>query len=187
MLWITKIRNVLCENGFEQVWLFGCGQEKPFFNELRERLYSSFSYNWYNHLENSVRFSSYKQYKNCFEKEKYVDIIKVNIYRNAIAQFRMGVSNINSHKYRYSDNQQNWNCPFCTDTTETETHFLFECQVYDDVRSRYFYNSINIDCSTNPNLKFIGNLSEETVFDFAKFLFYAFKLRAEKLNSVRNT
>ncbi len=25
--WVTRIKTVLCNNGFEQVWLFGCGQE----------------------------------------------------------------------------------------------------------------------------------------------------------------
>ena len=27
--WVTGIKAVLCNNGFEQVWLFGCGQEGP--------------------------------------------------------------------------------------------------------------------------------------------------------------
>ena len=44
--WVTRIKTVLCNNGFEQVWLFGCGQEGPFFKELRERLYSSFCHGW---------------------------------------------------------------------------------------------------------------------------------------------
>ena len=38
-----------CEgNGFEQVWLFSCGNEKYLFMELKERLYSSFCHVWRN-------------------------------------------------------------------------------------------------------------------------------------------
>ena len=33
--WVTRIKTVLCNNGFKQVWLFGCGQEGLFFKELR--------------------------------------------------------------------------------------------------------------------------------------------------------
>ena len=40
--WVSHIKSVLCYNGFEQMWLFGCGNDKMFFNELKERLYSSF-------------------------------------------------------------------------------------------------------------------------------------------------
>ena len=40
--WVSHIRSILCYNGSEQVWLFGCGNGKIFFNELKERLYSSF-------------------------------------------------------------------------------------------------------------------------------------------------
>ena len=37
------IKSNLCYNEFEQVWLFGCGNDKIFFNELKER-YSFFCY-----------------------------------------------------------------------------------------------------------------------------------------------
>ena len=35
--WLSHIRSVLCYNGFEQVWLFGCGNDNIFFNELKGR------------------------------------------------------------------------------------------------------------------------------------------------------
>ena len=65
----VHIRSVLCYNGFEQVWLFGCGNDKIFFNELKERLYSSFCHGCWNRLESSERLAVYKGYKNCFERE----------------------------------------------------------------------------------------------------------------------
>ena len=179
--WVTRIQSILCENGFEQVWLFGCGQEKLFFRELKERLHSSFCFRWYDHVENSSRFSIYKQYKTCFGKEKYVDILWMNIYRNVLAQFRMGVSQINVHKYRYSKKTENWECPFCTKTLETEEHFIFECPKYVDVRLKYLQIIVSTEYPVNGNLH-VMKLCEEKVLDFAKFLFYAFKLRSQALN-----
>ena len=72
--WVTRIKTFLCNNGFEQVWLFGCGQEGPFFKELMEGLYSSFCHGWVNHMVSSTRFSIYRQFKHCFEREYYVDV-----------------------------------------------------------------------------------------------------------------
>ena len=99
---VSHIRSVLWYNGFEQVWLFGCGNDKSFFNDLKERLYSSFCHGWCNHLESSERLAVYKGYKNHFEREKYVDFLWMDVYRNAFAQFRMGVSQINIHQLRFS-------------------------------------------------------------------------------------
>ena len=38
--WVSHVKLVLCTNGIEQVWLFGCGNVKPFIKELEERLRS---------------------------------------------------------------------------------------------------------------------------------------------------
>ena len=53
--WVTHVKEILCTYGFEQVWLFGCGNEKEFFKELRERQHSSFYHGWRNHIESSER------------------------------------------------------------------------------------------------------------------------------------
>ena len=92
---MSHIKSVLCYNGFEHVRLFGCGNDKIFFNELKERLYSSFCHGWWNHLESNERLSAYTGYKNCFERERYVDFLCMDVYRNAFALFRMGISQIN--------------------------------------------------------------------------------------------
>ena len=95
-----------CEgNGFEQVWLFGCGNDKYLFRELKERLYSSFCRGWRNHLESSDKLSLYGQHKNYFERETYIDKLWLDVHRNALAQFRMG----------FFPNQRA-QIPFCTDS-----------------------------------------------------------------------
>ena len=110
---------ILCENGCEQVWLFGCG------SELKERLCSSFYQRWRGHIEASNTFAVYREYKCVFESEKYVLVLRVEGYRNALAQFRMRVSPINMHRYRFSSIMEKKVCPICPDTPENEMHFLF--------------------------------------------------------------
>ena len=92
--WVTRIKAILCNNSFEQVRLFGCGQEDPFFKELKERFYSSFCHGWVNPTEPSTRFSIYRLFKHCFERQCYTDVVRINLYRTALVQFRMGASQI---------------------------------------------------------------------------------------------
>ena len=67
--WVSHVKLVLCTNGFEQVWLFGCGNVKPFIKELEERLHSSFCHRWCNHLDTSERLSVYNSYKHRFQRK----------------------------------------------------------------------------------------------------------------------
>ena len=98
---MLHVQSVLCDNGFEQEWLFRCGNDTFFVKEQKERLYSSFFHIWYNHLESSQRLSLYNNYKDCFKREKYVDVLWRDVYRNALAQFRIGVYQIKVHRHRF--------------------------------------------------------------------------------------
>ena len=133
---MSNVKLVLCNNGFEQVWLFGCGNVEPFIKELKETLCSSFCYRWCNHLDTSERLSVYNSYKHCFQIEGYVDVLWMEVYRNCLAVFRIGVSQINLHRHRFSTTTDN-TCPFCATQQETE---------------RYLYSSfqyiINYEAST---------------------------------------
>ena len=135
-IWVPHAKLVLCNNGFEQLWLFGCGNVKLFIKELEERLRSSFCHRWCNHLDTSERLSVYNSYKHCFQREGYVDVLWMEVYRNCLAQFRMGVSQINLHRHRFSTTIDNTTCPFCANQQETEIHFVFQCSVYNQLRSK---------------------------------------------------
>ena len=67
-------------------------------------------------------------------------MIRITIDRNALAQFTMGVSQINTHKYRYSKLPEEVDCPFCENTRESEIHFLLHCPVCRNLRTRYLVN-----------------------------------------------
>ena len=100
--WVSHVKSVLCNNGFEQVWLFGCGNVKPFIKELEDRLRSSFCHRWCKHLDTSERLTVYNSYKHCFERESYVAALWMDIYKDSLIQFRMCVSQINLHRHRSS-------------------------------------------------------------------------------------
>eukprot|EP00745_Piridium_sociabile_P043608 TRINITY_DN8944_c0_g1_i10.p1 TRINITY_DN8944_c0_g1~~TRINITY_DN8944_c0_g1_i10.p1 ORF type:complete len:1137 (-),score=123.12 TRINITY_DN8944_c0_g1_i10:208-3198(-) len=182
--WVTRVKTILCDNGFEQVWLFGCGYEAGFIKELKERLFSNFCYNWRNRLDSSARSSLFGNLKHMFAREQYIDVLYVDVYRNILAQFRMGVSQLNVHRYRFSPSNENTACPVCLNTPEDEIHFMFVCPLYDQIRQFYKFNAT---AEENLVSKLVSSLkieSQREIVNLAKFLVAAFKLRTNFIDSI---
>ena len=91
----------------------------------------------FSHLSQNTRFEMYHCFKSVIGREEYLDLIKVNIYRTALARFRLGVSPFNAHRLRYSLSEANRACPFCPDKVEDKAHVLFDCFVYGNTRNVY--------------------------------------------------
>ena len=179
--WVTHVKSVLCECGFGLVWLYGgVTNEKIFLQEFKERLKSNFGQRWLNHLQESNNFTTYHSFKSCVSREPYVDIIRVSVYRTALARFRMGVSPFYAHKYKFAYLDSSRMCPFCQDKVENEIHVVAECPVYDEIRERYLMldmQSNNIQEQINQMLK---TNDESVMVKLAKFLFLAWKARIAK-------
>ena len=77
----------------------------------------------------------YHCFKSVIGREKYLDLIKVNIYRTAPARFRLGVSLFDAHRLRYSLSEANRVYLSCPDKDEDEVHVFFECYVYENMRT----------------------------------------------------
>ena len=115
-----------CDYGF--VWLFGgVGDEKSFLGDFRERLRRNFTPDWFSHLSQSSYFEMYHCFKSVIGREEHLDLIKVDIYRTALARFRLGVFPFNAHRLRYSFTEVNRACPFCPYKVEDEVHIILEC------------------------------------------------------------
>jgi len=126
--WVTKVKVLLCDNGFGLVWLFGqVSNEKQFIRAFKERLQSNFSHRWFVHTQESMRYNPYNSFKDCIGCELYVGTIKVKIYRTAFTRLRMGMSPFNTHRHRYSPNEDNRNCPMCPGELDDELHVIFHC------------------------------------------------------------
>ena len=101
----------------------------------------------------------------------------MDVYRNAFAQFRMGVSQINVHQHRFSPTARNVACPFCVE----EIHFLLECPVYVFLRHKYLPDKANAHDNRIHFLSLMNGKSQQTIFNVAKFLICAFNLRTSKM------
>ena len=156
---------------------FWMPRQSSFMAEFKERLHSSFMHGRSNHLDKSTNLGIYATYKDFFVRENYVDCISVECYRTALAQFRMGVSQIYKHRFRFSPSDENWRCPVCKSVNETETHFMFVCPAYTDIREKYL-PPIRITDLDHLLVIILKSTSSDTIMNVAKFICLAFERRS---------
>ena len=83
-----------------------------------------------------------------------MDFLWTDVCRNAFAQFRMGVSQINVHQHRFSPTARNVACPFCAEEKETSFKILLECPVYVLLRHKHLPDKLVPMIIVNPSRPF---------------------------------
>ena len=102
------------------------------------------------------------------------------MFRDALIRFRLGITELKTHKNIYILHVADNNCPFCEAVEENEYHFLFHCGKYETVRPE----KIKYIKRHEKNWKF----SEIMLFEepastkqLAWFVFKAFEIRTKLL------
>ena len=105
-----------------------------------------------------------------------MDVLWMEVYRNWLTQFRVGVSQINLHRHRFPTTTNNTTCPFCANQQETEIRFVFQCPVYPQLRSKYLPDIINVRDPRKHLIILMNSSCQETILNVAKFLVCTFKI-----------
>ena len=135
--WCGKIKELLIHFNFENVWdLQQVEQPRVFLNNLKLRVIAESDNIWQQTLQESNRYFICKNFKQSRYKEMYLNHIKPVVIRILLSRFRMGVSVILTHKYRFVNDKETV-CPMCTEHEEDDIHFLLHCPVYHDLRVKY--------------------------------------------------
>ena len=128
------------------------------------------------------KFSTYRSFKTIFEPEKYLVNITIQKFRIAMARLRTGASYLHINRSFFNPNAI-IKCPFCP-KDETEWHFLLECEMYKDLRSRYV--SKHFASKEGVHLgQLLANTSKAISHDVAMFIYYSLKLRSERLREAK--
>ena len=180
--WATRIKMLLYTNGFGHVWLSqGVGNKTVFLKEFKQRLSDCAKQNWSSKLTDSDRFTIYCSFKSSLEREKYFDVVTSHYIRNMYTKFRLNISDLNCNKYRYQIQFSDLKaCHYCPEAQENEMHFLFSCPLYNDLRTKYF-SGFDLNYYKSRQLSILNVENITSIVSIAKFVFYAFKLRAAKL------
>ena len=132
-------------------------------------------------MEKSDRFNVYLSFKSVLQPEQYLRKLNIKCFRDTMVRSRLGVSDINTHKYRYHSEYQSLKyCPFCPTETETEHHLLFYCTAYDHIRPKV----LQLNRNDEANTKFIRIMSTDNdaiLRQIAWFLVKSFQIRKENI------
>ena len=177
--WATNIRSELYRNGFGLVWENqSVGNINWFLRVYKQRLIDSFCQDWHSHVNESARFTVYRHFKSSVYLETYfVDITNKHL-RDLYIRFRIGASEIQTHKHRYtSDSRHSLQCPLCNSRLEDEMHFLFFCKKLEALRHRF----IPAKYTKFPTYITLNNMFNDgsCLQAVARYIYYGLKLRKE--------
>ena len=139
--WVTKKRMVLQSFGFNCVWLNqGVENEMKFLSVFRQRIVDVVNQDWFAGMRDSEHLNLYRSFKPVLTLEEYFSEVKVKVFRESLTRFRLGVSDIKTHRNRFSSNGNSDinHCPFCPQAVEDEKHILFHCNKYNNIRPKPF-------------------------------------------------
>ena len=178
--WATKIKVKLCELGLGYVWINqGVADIAWFLRDLRCRLVDSRWQDWDAHIHDSNRFDLYRQFNSSHSIPTYITMKMDRHLKFMIARFRLGLSEIAVHRFRYKTvSEEVLVCPLCKDACDTELHFVFECPAFDDLRNLFIPSKYRNRPSLFKMVLLMSSTQEAIVKHFAIYLYKAFKIRS---------
>ena len=177
--WASSICFMLYRYGFDEAWQNqGVGNEKAFVKLFRERVILVYKHEWSTDLESKDRFTLYSSFKSELTLSPYLTNLKHVKSRNALIRLRLGVSQLNTHRFRFArGNFHDFGCPFCKDQIESEIHFVLVCPAYDELRSYYLpHNFFRNPCLHKLSV-LLATENRMILMRLAKFLSEAFAKR----------
>lgn len=178
--WAKSVKETLENLGFFHVWLFqGVGNEQAFIDMFKQRSKDIYLQNWNEEIQNSTRASSYRLFSD-FGYKTYLTEITLRKFRFAFTRLRLSAHRLAIETGRWHKPNKiprnDRKCSHCN-KLEDEFHFLLECSLYNELRTKYikkyFWSRPNI-------LKFVELVStENTVIlkNLGTFTFKAFEKR----------
>ena len=188
--WVSAVHGNLMMYGFGYVWANqGVQNVNWFLCVFRERITDCWRQGWDGRIHERDRYSVYRIFK--LERDRYsvYRIFKLEqslepcffcvtnkALRDVFIRFRLGISEIKTHKLRYStDPSDDLSCPLCKCCVDDEIHFLFVCKATEALRSKllpqvYFQE-------WRKQLTILNDTEHMT--NVARYIYHSLKLRTE--------
>ena len=155
-------------------------QSRLFLAKLKEKLIERYTCDWLNKIVYYIdRFAFYSKIKQERKLETYFTYIDKNIFRDMFVRFRFGVTDIATHKGRYSN--IDLSCPLCKNHIENEVHFVIDCPYYDDLRRML----LRLEPDEPGEVSLVNIITSDNVHtlrNFAMYIYYALKRRNNLLD-----
>jgi len=161
-------------------------EQRPIDIEMvKEKLMDMHEENWLHSVSIKPKLRTYKLFKETLHVENYV-LYNLSISeRSVMAQFRLGILPLNIETGRFRNQPiEERICDLCElNEIEDESHFLFKCTLYNDLRKIWMENILRI----NENFVQLDEISQmKIMFDkhhrcTAKFILRSLKIRKENI------
>ena len=177
--WSFEVKQILSEVNMLQNFL---DNQPVNLSHIQNRLFEADKIKWRSDVTLTPKLRTYIKFKEQFGTEKYVKQVVNRKHRSAIAQLRCGILPLAIETGRYINIPEEFRlCLLCdVNAVESETHFLFHCAKYNDLRDS-FYNQMT---NTNPDFQTLTDdaklkiiMSDEIICKTAKFIHDCFELR----------
>jgi len=177
--WAKSVEEFLSKLGFAYVWKNGAVvNERAFLKSLKQRWCDCYCQEWGVKIGRSDRYLLYRSFKNAIKSENYLNNIDVKKFRDVFVRFRLGMNDLGVNRRYDGELESDAHCPFCTNVKEDESHFIFHCDRYADIRSKYISRYIcEIREPTLPCL--LNGEGMHKTRNVAMYIYYSMKLRGE--------
>lgn len=131
--WILGIKSILEENAMLNFYVHDYTNDKLFIHKrVFQRLSDIFHQNSFENLKSEEsKLRTYGTFKKKIGFEKYLSDIKKPSIRTQVTKFRLSNHRLMIEAGRHNRIPKEMRfCPFCPKSIENESHFLFECSVY---------------------------------------------------------
>ncbi len=184
--WAYHIKELLCRNGFGDVWLQqNVGHLNRFLSVFKQRLLDQFQQDWSASITSKERFEFYSIFKQSIQTEKYIDVLQLRCFREAYIKFRFGISPILVHRLRYRNDiiPRDLLCPVCKDEIEDESHVLFSCKAYEDFRKDVSWFNGSHTAAVADVSHVMSADDETTIWEVSRFLYKVLQRRNDIVTS----
>ena len=138
--WASHVRKLSFKYGFVYAWISQeIGNPENFIRLFTDRVKDCCKQNWFEKLGTSSKAESYREYKTLLDTERYLFLDMPYELRRVFARFRCSNHDLMIEKGRHTNIDREYRyCTLCFRrgilVTETELHFLLECNAYEGLR-----------------------------------------------------
>ena len=182
--WASLVRDLLASLGFRNVWLAqGVGNIGAFLSVFKQRLHDNFMQNWHDRLNNSSRANFYKSAAQ-FQFQTYLEQINVFKYMQALSKLRMSSHRLAIESGRWArPTSIPINDPKCVhcNVLEDEFHFVIECKIFIELRTKYIPKYYWKRPSMYKFIKLLNTTKVKLLRNLSVYVYLAFKCRIDLL------
>ena len=162
--------------GFGYVWVNqGVQNTKRFLKIFEQRATDCWKQDWHDRVTSRERYSVYRVFKDVCLQEPYFEVITKKVLRDVFIRFRLGISDLRTHKLRYStEPSPDLSCPLCSTGIDDEKHFLFVCSATQLLRNRHL-SVLSQSDRERQNFSVLGDT--KVMLSIARFIYHSLKLR----------